>query len=428
MKLKRINNFFARLFSNDGFLRVFSVLVAVVAWFVVSLTISDAIPRTVRSVPINFDIEGTATGQLGLSIIDHSVDTVDITVEGRRSEIGSLKAEDFTVTGIIGRITTAGTYEIELEVTTSAEGNFIVKEISPAVVEMTFDRLDKKTLDVTVDTSALSVAEGYLMDTAYPASNTFLITGPASELEKVDRCVLKIGKQDSALKETGVFSAKPILVDEAGKEVKTRYVALSAESVEVTVPVLLRKTLPITVTYKNIPQGFPVESLQWQLLSEDQVITEIEVAGPEETIREYTELSVATIDLRELVSGYEKTIEVTLPTGFVNISELTSVTYQLTQKDLTQKYVTVPKAQMKLANPPADVTVKISSTSRRIQVVGDKEIISRILAADVLITVDLSEISDKTGNYVIPVSVTVPDMGLVWAYGEYTITVSVQGK
>ncbi|MBE6886349.1 MAG: hypothetical protein E7486_05290, partial [Ruminococcaceae bacterium] len=307
MKLKRINNFFARLFSNDGFLRVFSVLVAVVAWFVVSLTISDAIPRTVRSVPINFDIEGTATGQLGLSIIDHSVDTVDITVEGRRSEIGSLKAEDFTVTGIIGRITTAGTYEIELEVTTSAEGNFIVKEISPAVVEMTFDRLDKKTLDVTVDTSALSVAEGYLMDTAYPASNTFLITGPASELEKVDRCVLKIGKQDSALKETGVFSAKPILVDEAGKEVKTRYVALSAESVEVTVPVLLRKTLPITVTYKNIPQGFPVESLQWQLLSEDQVITEIEVAGPEETIREYTELSVATIDLRELVSGYEKT-------------------------------------------------------------------------------------------------------------------------
>ncbi len=54
--------------------------------------------------------------------------------------------------------------------------------------------------------------------------------------------------------------------------------------------------------------------------------------------------------------------------------------------------------------------------------------LDNITADDIIAVIDLSDRDIITGEYKVPVKVSVPNKGLVWAYGDYTAVIKVTPK
>ncbi len=81
-----------------------SILVAIVLWLGISMTSSPTVQRVVRGVPVTVD--DTIPAQLGYEAFGVENLTVDVTVSGRRYEVGDnvLKADDIQVTAVSANV------------------------------------------------------------------------------------------------------------------------------------------------------------------------------------------------------------------------------------------------------------------------------------------------------------------------------------
>ena len=143
------------LLKKPSYTMVLSVLIAVLAWFVVINTAPDQERLvTVRNVPVNTSTNALAG--LGLNVIEGGEPWVSVQVKGRVIEVGNLEAKDIQVTASFADIVGAGTYDLRLTATTTAG---TVVAITPPTISMTFDREVNKEIPVTVDVNGLSVPD-----------------------------------------------------------------------------------------------------------------------------------------------------------------------------------------------------------------------------------------------------------------------------
>lgn len=81
--------------------------------------------------------------------------------------------------------------------------------------------------------------------------------------------------------------------------------------------------MPVTLSFINVPEGFPVNQLDFTISNET-----IEVAGPESNIDQYREISLGQIDIRTLDLNSTYSFSVELPAGYVNTQNIQSVLVQ----------------------------------------------------------------------------------------------------
>ena len=59
---------------------IYSAVIAIFAWFLISVTIYPTTPKTIRDIPLTISLAGTAAEENGLSIITKDLDQVTVTV------------------------------------------------------------------------------------------------------------------------------------------------------------------------------------------------------------------------------------------------------------------------------------------------------------------------------------------------------------
>ena len=74
------------LIRNEFRSLVYSAVIAIFAWFLISVTIYPTTPKTIRDIPLTISLADTAAEENGLSIITEDLDQVkvDVTITGRR--------------------------------------------------------------------------------------------------------------------------------------------------------------------------------------------------------------------------------------------------------------------------------------------------------------------------------------------------------
>lgn len=56
--------------SNDYILRLFAVVIAVLLWFILSLTVFPEMYKTIDKIPVSVSVEGTTAEKNGLSAVN----------------------------------------------------------------------------------------------------------------------------------------------------------------------------------------------------------------------------------------------------------------------------------------------------------------------------------------------------------------------
>lgn len=412
MKFNFKNINLKKLFDNDQFVRILSLVVAVFLWmFTVNAVDSDS-TLTVHNVPVEVNVEESALGSMGLDTINGRDYKANVTIRGERNVIGGVEPEDIQVYAVLSNLSGPGNYDIRLEARDRNGMGFTIKSVEPNTVKMQFDRLVTKKLPVQVELTGVSIPDGYLLESESVNPREVTVTGPEADMLRVYRCVVK-AEVNRELSKTETIRTKIELQDQDGKVVESKYINLDTSTAEVTIPVLKKKEVPVKVEFLNVPPEFPLDELQYTYSQET-----IEIAGPEEDIDNLSEIHLGYIDMKELgeSGAYPFDVE-NIETVVVEFED-----HNLTTKNFIIRNITV-------INEPVnyDITVATRSISG-VKMVGRKSVLGSMSAQDIVAEIDVSDREITSGQIKVPVRIYAPTKGLVWASGSYEAIITIKEK
>ena len=176
-----------KLFDNNKFVVVLSLLIAVIAFFVVKISTVPVDSRVLTDVPVKIDLTGTAAEKADLSIIgDVEKHKVEVKVTGNRSIVGGIEEADIVVSAKTAEVTKAGSYQLELEVVDGPKD--VTYDISPRMLTVNFDTIISKEITVTAETGKLTVADGFIQEIPFAQPETVTVQGPKTDVEKIAKC------------------------------------------------------------------------------------------------------------------------------------------------------------------------------------------------------------------------------------------------
>ena len=411
----------ARLAGDKRVLALFSLLVAFFMWFVVISVVDPNQTVTVRYVPVNLEYNSAAYESYGLGIVEKPNMTVNVRVTGDGSVVGGLEAGDLLVYPDYSSVTGVGTYTLRLivrraDTSIAAQQYEIEGIVSNNYITLTFDEMATKTFPVTVNVIGVEPAEGYFVDTPVASPAEVTLRGPESQMSQVDKVVANVALSGQRT-ESALATAQLEFWDKDGNVLTDTHITTDTEQVEVTIPVLKMKEVPITFEYTGVPQGYDTSVLGAQLSQET-----ILIAGPAERVDALESVSAGFVDLTKFKLGETVTLSITLPEGIRNLDALQSVdvtfdTYGFATRTVTVSHITV-------LNAPSDTTVTV--TTRRLSdvtLVGPEDELDALSEANVVAQVDASasNINVSKGQQSMPVTIVVPGSSTVFATGSYEV-------
>ncbi|MBQ8623139.1 MAG: hypothetical protein IJ424_02020 [Oscillospiraceae bacterium] len=408
---------------------VFSFVIAVVLWFVLTLTAFPEISIVIKNVPIDFSLDGSYADVAGLSIVNLEDTTVNVKLSGLRYVIGDYTAEDLKVSLNLDAVRASGSYELALNVSSVNGDSITIDEIGPETVHVEFDHLITKTFSVAdgtlaADLSKVKAQMGYILDadevTITPSEVT--VSGPKDYVDQVTSCVITFNDEYVFNKPTNSSNTTPILYS-SGAVFENPKVTLDTETFNVLVPVYMKKALNLDVEVQPSFDSFDLSSLSYTITPPG-----ITVRTQDESVENLSEIFLGYIDLRQVGLGINSVFEFDIPESdrYTNISgnETAQVIFNL--DGYASKDITIPNSRIYFINVPENYRCTVEQEKiRNVTVVGPAEIINQIDVSDVVAQIDLSDYNVVEGDQIMTVTVYLPNYNNVWCMGIHKVYCSI---
>ncbi len=301
--IKRLLNL-RGLFSNTKFLVVFSTVLALIFWIVVALEYTPIIQNVIEKVPVTIDLTDSTPERLGLKPFSDTNITVDITVEGKRYDVGGkkLKADDFNVEAETAYVDSSGEKALALKVTPkNANAEFEIVGLSADYINVFFDREATKEINLTpkiISPTEDIVDEGLVFyEEDIKVEKTITVTGPKTEIDKIQGANLEISI-DKPLASTKVVEGTVKFITASDDEIK--YVKIDGHTPDqvklaATIPVYKVMSLPVTATFAHSPKEYIDNPLEYTVTP-----SSVNVAVLQDGSGEISSLEIGEISFYEL--------------------------------------------------------------------------------------------------------------------------------
>ena len=425
VKLKKKNTSLSSLFNNNKFLLVFSFVMAFVIWVGVSADSGETANYPISDIPVTMELsEDAANDNLNVvSINGLPVDefTATVRVKGNSVTVGSLTKSDIQVYGAnLGNIVTSGTYTVTLMTKqVGMKNNYDIVSLNPSEVTIVVDRNITKEFPIE-SMFEVTAPSDYYKGNPDLSIKTVSVSGPEQSMQKVAKAVVAY-KSDKELTSTTVIGGLPIdLLDENGDIIEDDALTTDPVEVDATIPVLMKKKVPVTLLCENKPEGLNMDEL---VVIEP---SEIEIAASADVIDTVSGINIGTLNFNEL--SYGKAFvdyEITMPEGVRNLNNIEKATVKFDFSKFSTKSFTINS--FKFENVPDGLAAEYSSYSNAVvRVIGPKNQISDLTPADISAVIDLTGAS--IGNTDVNIKVSVEDHDSCWVFGTYQINVTVQDE
>ena len=262
-----------------------------------------------------------------------------------------------------------------------------------------------------------NVAEGYIAGTVRMLPETLEVRGQQVDIMQVSyaQVTLNIENATSTVVELLGFE----LYDFSDQLIRSNRIHPASESIQVTMPVMTVKEVPLTVEFVETP-GSRLENVKWALTPIDTIT----LSGDASTMAAIDEIKLDTLSLADLKAAETFTYDIPLPDGVDNLSGVTSVTLTILFDDIDSLTVDATQFGYENLTTERDVTVVTSTLSVTLR--GTSTALARVNEENLRVVADLTNVSDADGVYTVPATVYVDGLD-VGAVGSYQVTVRLSG-
>lgn len=420
--LRTIKIKFAKSFHNDATIIIYSLIISILAWLIISINMYPSTYQTLKNVPVNIDIEGTSAAANNLQVVSHNVENVNVKINGQRTDIGDLKASQLRASVVIENVTSAGEYILgfNIEMADGSKNNFTVESITPSTITVDFDEYATKEIPVEANTPNVSVESGYYKDTVVCTPSVIEISGPKNQIDSVEKLVVNVNDELHLDNYYTAYSSDWTLYSESGI-VDNKNIEIPENEFKVDIPVYMKKELELTYTLQNVPSYFDESSIEFELSPSSIVVT-----SPNKALLEQTTWHIGYIDLRDVTADSTFTFEIELPSGYQNLSGDTTVTAKLKSDNLETKTF-ANMSNISIINAPSQYDISLMTKSISPVLIGPAEDIEKITDMDIVLEIDVSSILPlRAGEeYSVNVNVLTPNYDKVWTQGTYMAVIQV---
>lgn len=433
---KKIKSKLLKGAQNNLSLAIYSIIIAILLWFVISMTFYPSVPKTIENVAVSYDISGTPASESDLAIIDCDVDTVKVRLKGSRTQVGKLNSDSLSAYIDVSNITTPGKKTVPIKVKSTSSINYEIDSIVPSAATVTFDKFVTKELPIKPQIPKnVQLAENKIIesDGAVCEPDVISITGPSAQLDKITN-VYAISEKLSASSEqlSASFTTQSDaikLYDKDGSEIYNDKITFDQTNFLIKVPVLTKKTVPLSYQL-NAPKGFDTEWLKNRIsLSADTIIL---ASGNAQTELPDT-FDIGSIKLNDIGLDYSPTFDISSSfdeKNLKNLSSFNNVTVKFDSTDLESKNFYINNFNV-LNKPSGNFDYNVITDTIKVTVIGPKETLSELTSNDFTADVDLL-VNDTTlssdNKFTADVTVSCSAHNRVWAVGKYTVQILKTSK
>lgn len=417
MKSNKNKFTFGKLFRNNKFILVLSVIVAVCIWINLSLSDTNESTATVSNIPVQVNLSDEALDN-GLQIFSGNDQNASVTVTGNRVTLGSVTADDIIISApTAGTITTSGTYPLSLtSKKANASDNFeITSSVSPSVITIFVDHFKEASFDVEPKLT-YKVSEGYHADVTL-SSDSITVSGPQTEISKISYVSIE-GEIKGELKEDTTLDCEVKLYDNSGSELTNNMLTLSETTVTAAFSVMSEKEIPLSVSWDNKPSGLNVD--KYISISPAKIL----VTAPKDVLDKLESIPTEKVDFTSLTN--KKTtldLDIELPAKCFNLSEIERVTATVDLSSFKSKRISAK--QFNVTGLGVGYSYSVSTESIDVQIVGPSKQLSAVTSSDIICNISTAGLDGTTGSISLPVKVGIKGNDACWAYGTYKANVYV---
>ena len=428
MKLiKNIKNNLLRGAKNNLSLAVYSIILAILVWFIIAMTLYPSVPKTIENVTLNIDTNTTANS---LSVISCDVNRVNIRIKGSRTQVGNLDSSSFTAYIDTENITTPGQKNLNIKIKSNSGVNYEIESITPSTANVVFDEYKSIDIPIKPQTPYISVAEGKAIYTEEFACEpeTISITGPSAQLNKI-KYANAISEKEMSLKSTQNLPVERIeFFSEDNAKVDTSMLKYNTSNMFIKIPVVTQKTVNLKVELMKVPKNtFNADFLKLKVSPET-----ITIASKNNQAKLPDTLTISQISLRDLTDGYNESFDISsilASNDIINQSGVESVTVSLENTDLAKKDLLINKDNIKILNMPNDGNdYSLVTGSLPVTIIGPKNIVEKVTNDDFYAEANLLNTTSDLDQFTFEVTVCCSRYDNVWAVGKSNVLIQKTPK
>ena len=423
----RIKNRLLRGAKANFSLGIYAVLIAILAWFIISMTLYPSVPKTIENIELSLDLSGSTADESGLSVIQCDIENVDIRIKGSRTQVGTLNSDSFIAHIDTTNISTPGKKTLPITIECKNNASYEIESISPESVTVVLDKYTTiDNIPVTPKIPNISLAEGKTIDTESLACEPAIVSvyGPSAQISKIKECYVVSDMEKTLAESYSVTSTDIQLIAEDGTVIDPEKMKITPASFQINIPVLTQKEVGLAVNLGSVPQGLDEKWLLSKIkLSDDSVI----VASRNSQSEFPENIDLGTISVRDIGLDYSASMSVSRvldAANLINRSGLDSVTVSLDSSDLATKEITLSKDRIRVSNRPADgYDYNVNTKSLPITVVGQKDMIEAITENDFYAEASLLNADTSLDEFSYDVTITCPAYNKVWAIKKSKVVI-----
>ena len=387
---------FSKIFYNDKFVMLFSVIVAFCIWVALPGNTEDTAYSYIKDIPISIPEIGN-----DLKVFYMNKDTASVRVSGNSLILRSLSKDDIEITpdDSLNEIQSADEKTVKLVAKKGSIVNdysIIAGSIDPEEITVFVDREEEADISLTYKLNA-SIAENYHNDGVTLSKKTVHLKGAQSIIQKIKSAVA-VCEYDGELNKTVNIEAPIKFYDDQNNEIdniyfERKYIEADASTVNAKITVLKLKKLNIEPNIINAPNSFDPDS---GIMSIEP--STVEIAVPNDETTEIDSVTTKEIDLSKVSpTNSEFDVELVLPSGVRLMNEdVTSAKVTFDAEKLESKIFTVNNIYA--VNKAAGKKTTVTTKSISVTIVGEKEQLSQLKATDMTAIVDMSSSASLSGS------------------------------
>lgn len=369
-----------RLFHNT-LLKVISLVFAIVLWSVVMSQTNPLRTKVVYDVPLDITgLDSLHSRGLSLATDDEALpSTVNVRLEVPMDDLSRVTRDNVRATLDLSRVPGVGEHDVNVSLN-SVYGSTLSASIPR--VEVLIESLTTSIVPVRVETVG-QIEGDYKLANLVAAPEQFQISGPESDVNAVAAAVatLDLKQVSGNVKRSIVYT----LVDENDQPVESANITSTiGNSVSVSASIYPVAELPIR--YGNsitgeLKDGYLLDGVE---LSRDTV----RVAAPKDVLEGIKEISVGTIDLKNVSSSFTATVPLKKHADIYWMEhDEVDVIVRVREEEETKTFFGVP---VKYRNLAAGHKVEMYGAAVDITVTMAKSELEKLSNEDIWIYVDLA--------------------------------------
>lgn len=386
-----------KLTRNIG-LKILSIILAGILWLVIT-NIDDPIAQhKFHNVPVEVLNAEAITSQGKLYDILEG-ETVDFTVEARRSIADNLTVNDFRVTADFEHLSDVNA--VTIDITCPGYGDEVVTtEGKYQTMKVSLEPYSEKSFKVDIKQKG-DVAEGYFIEEKTASPNMIKVSGPKSRVDRITDLVVEadVTGAKGSFHITGV----PKVLDADGVEIDVSNLTFSDNYITVNIGLYKTKTINLQITATGEPaKGYIMTNVEYEPKT-------IEVAGDDAALNK-----IKFVSLTESITGATENIEKEinlqdrLPVGIELVGEDQTAVINITIEKSETKALTIWPRDLEQRNKSEALILTYSSTLPiTINVAGPIGVIADISGTSIKPYLNLLNYS--VGTYTLEIGFNLPD-------------------